>query len=75
VRLDPGAQAGQRGQHGPVRLRASPGDQAVAALGEGVGDEVFQPAQLVPAQAGAGQVIPLEIQLNAELVGQPPRRV
>ena len=50
VRLDPVAQAGQGGQHGPVRLGPGPGHQAVAALRECVRDEELQPAQLVAAQ-------------------------
>ena len=67
VRLDVVAQANQRGEHGPVRLRARPGDQAVAALPQRVGDEVLKPAQLVPAKADTGQIVSLEQDLHAQL--------
>jgi hypothetical protein len=60
VRLDLAAQAGQSGQHRPVRLRARAGHQAITALPECVGEDVLKTAQLVAAKTPAGQVIPFK---------------
>ena len=75
VRLHLAAQAGQRGEQGPVRLRASAGHQAVAALLAQVGEDVLEPAELVAAEAEPGQVVPLQQDRHAQLAGQPRRRV
>src|SRR3989337_1231498 len=53
-----------------VRLQRAAADEGVGALGRGLAHEELQLADLVPRFEQAGQVIPLEVQLDAELAGE-----
>jgi hypothetical protein len=71
--LEPGTRGDGGDLAGVVRLHAADRDEGVAALGERVGDEVFEFAGLVPAVRDAGvAVLPLGPDRGAaEVRGEP----
>ena len=71
-RLHSNAAAGGHGLHGVVRLRCAVSKDCVASLFLRIANQVFQFAYLVSAkQAHARKIVPLDIELHAELLAQP----
>src|SRR4030042_3413451 len=66
------ASGGGRRLHAPVRLHAGPGDDRIGTLAQGVGNDEFELARLVPAEGQAGQVIALDPDLRASKLLGPP---